>query len=210
MIHRFKNVLGLIAAFFLVQTAIGHNGENHDQGVTLPVTEESEDSKIPLDVGGEFELVDHHGTAVSNSSYLGKHMLVFFGYGSCKNMCSITLTRIGKALSELGEFDDVLVPLVITVDPERDTPQAMKESLPNYHPSLVGLTGNESQLAAAYAGYNQKPKDVGVDWDNEPIISHSSYIYLMDQDGKFATLFPPILNPQSMASIIKKYIDRAS
>ena len=189
--------------------ALGHNGENHDDGVSVQSSEVAAPD-LPLEFGGGFELVNHHGETVTDRSYSGKHMLVFFGYASCKNMCSITLTRIGKALELLGEDITRLSPVVITVDPERDTPEAMREDLSKYHPGLIGHTGNPDQLKTAYDAYGQQPRSAGSDWNNEPIISHSSYIFLMDADGEFVTLFPPILNPQSMADIISKHLGSTS
>ena len=189
--------------------ALGHDGENHDGGISVQATPDSAPD-IPLDFGGEFELVNHHGDTVTDRSYSGKHMLVFFGYASCKNMCSITLTRIGKALELLGDDVNRLSPVVITVDPERDTTESMRDDLAKYHPQLIGHTGNPEQLEAAYDAFNQQPQSAGTDWNNDPIISHSSYIFLMDADGDFVTLFPPILNPQSMADIISKHLGSAS
>lgn len=187
-----------------------HSEETHDSRVTVTPNSESSESSFPLQVGGNFELIDHHGNPVSNNDYQGKHMLVFFGYASCKNMCSISLTRIGKTLELLGDSADKLAPLIITVDPDRDTPEVMKSVLAKYHPNLIGLTGEPNQLSDAYASYKQTPTSAGNDWDDDPIISHSSYIYLMNEAGEFTTLFPPVLNPQSMADIIRKYVDDAA
>ncbi|MEM7195427.1 MAG: SCO family protein [Pseudomonadota bacterium] len=193
--------------------AIGHGTEDHsaDQGVSLeslPSTVGSGSGEsLPIDVGGPFELVDHLGNTVTDRSYLGKHTLVFFGYVNCKNMCSITLARIGKALDQVEKLDKELNPIVITVDPDRDNPTNMGPALEKYNPHLIGLSGTAEQLNVAYQAYNQKPEVIDIDWDGEPIISHSSYIYLLDENGELATFFPPILNPASMAKIINKYIN---
>ena len=205
-----KSVVGILGfTCFTAGVALGHNGENHGQGISVQPTSVTA-PEIPLEFGGGFELVNHHGETVTDRSYAGKHMLVFFGYASCKNMCSITLTRIGKALELIGEDVNRLSPVVITVDPERDTPEAMRNDLAKYHSQLIGHTGNPEQLQAAYDAFSQQPQSAGTDWNNDPIISHSSYIFLMDADGDFVTLFPPILNPQSMADIISKHLGSAS
>ena len=190
--------------------AFAHQGETHNDGVTVPGELPQQSDNLPIDVGGEFELVDHNGAPVNNHSYAGKHMLVFFGYTQCKNMCSLTLTRVGKAMEILGDKVDRLYPVVITVDPDRDTPEVLKSELFKYHPSLIGHTGSQEQLQRAYDNFNQEPESAGTDWNDDPIVSHSSYIFLMDQNGEFVTLFPPILNPQSMADIISKYVDGTS
>jgi protein SCO1/2 len=192
------------------QVANAHNTEFHDTGVNVAADGLPDSNKIPINVGGYFELVNHHGELVTNLSYTGKHMLVFFGYTNCRNMCSLTLARIGKAMEILGDTIEKLHPVIITVDPERDTPETMKTELSKYHSSLIGHTGNPEQLLEVYGNYNQNPESAGVDWNNEPIVLHTSYIFLMDEHGKFVTLFPPILNPQSMADIIGKYVNGAS
>jgi protein SCO1/2 len=125
-------------------------------------------------------------------------------------MCSLTLGRIGKALELLGDDVNRLSPLIITVDPARDTSESLGPALQKYHPSLIGLTGTNIQLQQAYKMYKQKPIAVEDDWQGDPVISHSSYIYLMDPQGNFQTLFPPILNAESMAKIMQKYIGQGA
>ncbi|MCY3768258.1 MAG: SCO family protein [Gammaproteobacteria bacterium] len=204
---------GLLFGAMLLGTSMAwaHGTETHeDPGVAVEPDTASFENPLPLDVRGEFELIDHNGHPVSNRSYSGKYMLVFFGYTSCRNMCPISLDRIGKALGFLGDSVHDLAPLIITVDPQRDTPEVMRTELPKYHPSMIGLTGNAGQLETVYTNFNQSPERAGEDWNNDPIVSHSSYIYLLNGQGELATLFPPILNPQSMADIIRKYMHQVS
>lgn len=205
--------LAVFAAVFFVPLLSAHGGVGRDVSIAVEsagqvgqVNQADAIANFPLQVGGDFELIDHHGKWVTNDTYKGRYMLVFFGYVNCKNMCSISLARIGKALELLGEGVDKLTPLVITVDPERDTPAAMKVALPKFNPNFVGLTGTTEQLQVVYQNYKQQPNEVGKDANNESVISHSSYIYLMDKNGVFATLFPPALNPERMADIIRKHI----
>ncbi|WP_424946056.1 SCO family protein [Candidatus Spongiihabitans sp.] len=204
-----SRVMAVVTAAVLV-AAWSHDDRGVDDGIVVNQSELPGNADFPLKVGGDFELIDHHGKWVTNETYKGRHMLVFFGYVNCKNMCSISLSRIGKALELLGDSVNKLTPLVITVDPERDTPAAMKSALTKFHPNFIGLTGKPQQLQAAYQNYKQRPRLVGNDPNNDPIISHSSYIYLMDRNGEFATLFPPALNPERMADIIRKHIDGAA
>ena len=218
---KWARVLGIFLAVCLLPiSAWSHSehydsGDSGDSGITVePEHIQSNQSQsvttFPLKIiGGNFALIDHHGQQVTNESYPGQHLLVFFGYINCKSMCSISLARIGQALTLLGDSVNQLTPLVITVDPERDTPEAMKAALYKFHPRLIGLTGEPDKLQTAYQNYKQKPTLIGKDSDYGDVISHSSYIYLIDKNGDFATLFPPILNPQSMAKIIRKYIDDA-
>ncbi|MBX2839167.1 MAG: SCO family protein [Gammaproteobacteria bacterium] len=196
-----------------------HGDEDHgSDGVTISSTTNSKNalSVVPsaLDsVGGPFSLVDHNGRNVTQDSFNGKHTLVFFGYVDCQIMCSISLNRIGTALELLQQEDknleDRLVPLVVTVDPESDTPEKMRSALEKYHPLLLGLTGDDSELQQIYTAYNQNPAPLDQTINGENVISHQSYFYLMGPDGSFRTLFPPILSAESMAAVLRKYISES-
>ncbi len=161
-------------------------------------------------IGGPFSLINHKGEAVTEQTYTGKHMLVFFGYSNCQVMCSISLKRIADALTILEADKDKPLSkfnsLVITVDPENDTPQQLKKSLAAYHPALTGLTGTLENLKPVYKAYNQNPAILEFDFNGSPVVEHQSYFYLMGPGGNLQTLFPPILSAESMAGVIKKYL----
>ena len=196
----------------ITQLVLAHStGKSVDTAVEISAEEISQSPLIhnlPVTFGGDFNLVDQHHNPVSPESLRGKYVLVFFGYVNCKNMCSLTLERIAKALDLLGSDLAQLTPLVVTVDPLRDTPETLGPALKKFHPSLLGLSGSADQLRQAYNAYKLKPAVVEDDWQGDPVVSHSSYIYLMDRQGRFATLFPPILDPESMARIMRKYIQQ--
>jgi len=191
------SVLSLV---FLPFAASGHGGENHESpGIDVnSAMAENANSALPINVGGPFSLVDHHGNLVTEKTYQ-----------NCQIMCSISLKRIGDALELLEREGDVLnkmTPLVVTVDPQNDTPAKLKESLEKYHPSLVGLTGTTENLGNMYKAYKQSPSLLEEPMNGKAVVSHNSYFHLMGPDGQFQTLFPPILTATSMASILKKYV----
>lgn len=157
-------------------------------------------------VGGPFDLVDHHGSDVTDEDFHGRHLLVFFGYANCPGICSAALPLMGQAIDELGDEAEKLQPVLITVDPKWDTPVEMKRALAKIHPRLLGLTGTIDQLTKAHAAYQVKFELLGEDWNGDPMYSHGSYIYLMGPDGEFQTLMPPILAPEKMATIIEGYL----
>ncbi len=214
----FFTALLLMALVISPSRVFAHAGETHDdKGIVVNADEQqalaSANNNLPdeiANIGGPFSLTNHLGEAVTDETYRGKHMLVFFGYSNCQIMCSISLKRIGDALALLQ--DDANEPLekfqslVITVDPDNDTPARLKESLAYYHPALTGLTGTLEQLEPVYKAYGQKPSVLDFDLNNNPVVSHASYFYLMGPDGKLQTFFPPILNSESMAALIKKYV----
>lgn len=132
----------------------------------------------------EFELVDQDGRAMRDEDLRGKLQLVFFGFTTCPDVCPTTLAKITAALEDLGADADALRPLLITVDPERDTPAVLKEYLTAFNPRILGLTGTPAQIAAALKGYRvyvSKRELAGGDYT----MDHSTFIYLMDQDGDY-------------------------
>lgn len=158
-------------------------------------------------LGGSFDLIDHFGEPKQLEDYAGKHVMVFFGYANCLAICSAALPLMADVIDLLGDDGKAgLVPLMITVDPENDTPDFMREKLAEYHPALIGMTGSEGQLADVRKKFQVRIEFVGTDIDDNPIYNHGSFIYLLGPDGKVKTLVPPILEPQQMADIMKKYI----
>jgi len=212
-----------LAALLVILTAtpevvFAHAGENHDDAsvsVNVDASDNNSGTSNVLpeslsNIGGPFSLVNHLGESVTEQSYAGKHMLVFFGYSNCQVMCSISLKRIADALTILQADSDATLtkfnPLVITVDPANDTPEQLRSSLSAYHSSLTGLTGTLEQLKPVYKAYGQKPSVLEFGFNGNPVVSHSSYFFLMGPDGKLQTFFPPILSAESMANLIKKYL----
>lgn len=158
-------------------------------------------------VGGPFSLVDHNGRRVTDQDYRGRYMLVFFGFTFCPDICPTALQVASEALEKLGARGDRVTPILITVDPERDTPDQLKSYVSSFHPRLVGLTGTEADTAAAakaYRAYWRKVKDdkssAGYTFD------HTSIIYLMGPDGKFITHFTHATSPDAMAAGIARHL----
>lgn len=101
----------------------------------------------------DFALTDHEGRAVTLRSYRGAPVLLFFGYTHCPDVCPLTLDRLTRALRAAGrDARDVRV-LLVTLDPARDTPAALKTYAARFSPAIVGLTGDSAALAKARAGY---------------------------------------------------------
>ncbi|SIT54915.1 Electron transporter SenC [Mesorhizobium prunaredense] len=137
-------------------------------------------------VGGSFTLTAPDGTTVTDETYRGKWLLVFFGYASCPDICPATLSEIAVAIEELGPDAAKLQPIFITVDPERDTPEVMGKYTGAIDPRIVGLTGSPQQIAAVaqgYGAYSARHKTgAGAE---DYVVDHSTYIYIMDPQGKF-------------------------
>lgn len=141
-------------------------------------------------IKSEFELIDHRGRAVTAADYRGKWQLVFFGFTYCPDVCPTTLSTVAGALDLLGDDANDIVPLFITVDPDRDTPAVMAEYVQAFDPRLVGLTGTAEQIKAAANSYRvyyaKSPQD---DAPDGYLMGHSGFIYLMSPDGTFKSAF---------------------
>jgi protein SCO1 len=135
-------------------------------------------------IGGPFNLIDQNGQPFSDRDLKGKSFLVFFGFTHCPDVCPTTLFEISEVLRKLGPEADHTAALFISVDPERDTPAAMKDYLTNFDPHIRGLTGDDATLdavAKAYRVYYKKVPLEGGDYT----MDHTAIVYLMDKAGRF-------------------------
>jgi protein SCO1/2 len=151
------------------------------------------------EIGGPFSLLDGAGKTVTDQNFRGKFMLVYFGYTHCPDACPTTLSDMGAALDKLPAADRAkVVPLFITVDPERDTPGMMGDYAHAFGPEFVGLTGSKSAITAAEKEYHvyaaRHPLEHG-----DYAMDHSSVIYLMGPGGKFRGLIEDTTKPGDMA-----------
>jgi cytochrome oxidase Cu insertion factor (SCO1/SenC/PrrC family) len=140
-------------------------------------------------LGGPFSLVDSNDRPVTDQSFPGKWMLIYFGYTYCPDVCPTTLQTISNVLDQLGDKAAQIVPLFITVDPERDTPAAVGQYVTLFDPRLIGLTGTTLQVDAAKSAYRVFSRRVNAPTGDGYTVDHSSYIYLEGPDGKVKALF---------------------
>jgi protein SCO1/2 len=113
-------------------------------------------------IGGSFCLIDHDGHNVSDETYRGQYVLIFFGFTNCRVVCPRALTKLSAVLDSLGPLADRIRPIYVTVDPERDTPDAMRSFLQSY-PRFTGLTGSLEQIdrmKKAYRVFAQRVDDL--------------------------------------------------
>ena len=153
-------------------------------------------------IGGTFTLIDAQNRPVTDETYRGRWLLVYFGYTFCPDVCPTALQTIADALDKLGKTGARITPLFITVDPARDTPAVMARYVRQFDSRIVGLTGSEPQIAEvakAYRVYYAKetPKD-----GTAYAMDHSSFIYLMDPEGRLAALFGPQATAAELAAAI--------
>jgi protein SCO1/2 len=135
-------------------------------------------------IGGPFSLTDQNGQPFSDKDLKGKSFLVFFGFTHCPDVCPTTLFEISEVLRNLGAEADHTAALFISVDPERDTPAAMKDYLANFDPHIRGLTGDAAALDAVAKAYRVYYKRVPLE-GGDYTMDHTAIVYLMDKAGRF-------------------------
>lgn len=158
-------------------------------------------------VGGPFALTDHTGKRVTDQDFRGRYMLVFFGFTFCPDVCPSALQVVSAALDKLGSKADRFVPILVSVDPERDTPAQLASYVQSFHPRLVGLTGSPAEVDAvvkAYRVYVRKVPDPKSSAGYS--IDHTSLIYVMGPDGAYRTHFAHTTNVDAMAERLAKLL----
>ncbi len=161
-------------------------------------------------VGGPFDLIDQTGERRSDEDYRGRYMLVYFGYTFCPDVCPTSLLAMSRALQLLsarapGAAEQV-VPLFVTVDPERDTVEALAAYAPSVPPDLVALTGTPEQIATAAKAYRvsyAKAEDAS---SGTYLMDHSSFIYLIGPDGAYRAHFSHLAQPDEIAEGLERHI----
>ena len=144
-----------------------------------------------LDVGGDFSLTDHDNKPFQLSSQRGKAVLIFFGYASCPDACPTTLSKLSAAYRRLGADAAKVQTLYITVDPDRDTPEILKEDLSYFRIGAIGLTGTKAEIDKVVAQYGASYEIVPMPQSEaQYTVAHSTTLYALDAAGRTRILFP--------------------
>ncbi|MEH6738705.1 MAG: SCO family protein [Sulfitobacter sp.] len=185
---------GLLAMLFLS----GGNGD--DQFASCGA------GTVAGDLGGPFTLVNGDGQTVTSEEVITEPTLIYFGYTYCPDVCPLDLDRNASAIEVLEERGKMVTPVFITIDPERDTPEVVRDYADVMHPRMIGLTGSKEQVAGAskaYRTYYQAHPPV----DGEYIVDHSTFSYLVTPEHGFLAFFRRDLTPEQMADKIGCFVD---
>lgn len=155
-----------------------------------------------LSLGGPFSLTDQTGRAVTERDYAGRWMLVYFGYSFCPDVCPTELGTVAAAIDALGARAEQVVPVFISVDPQRDTPEQLADYVSRFHPRMQGLTGTPEQVAEVARRYRVYYNAVRRPDLTDYLMDHSSFLYLVGPDGRVRTLFRPEMKPEDIAATI--------
>ena len=156
-------------------------------------------------IGGPISLTDHTGNAVSEADFKGQDSLIYFGFTYCPDVCPMTLMTTGAALEKLPETANKPRTILISVDPERDTPEQMALYIDSngFPEDMVGLTGTPAQIKAAADAFKTSYKRIDLpDSAAGYTMDHLSILYLMDEDWKLKTFFTSEATPDDIAECI--------
>jgi protein SCO1/2 len=146
--------------------------------------------------GGDFTLTNTDAKPFSLHQIRGKFVILYFGYTFCPDVCPLGLSNITKAIASLESDRDQFVPIFVSVDPARDTPEILKLYASNFDPAFVMLTGAEKAIDEVKDQYHVYAKSVA--HGNAYLVDHSTYVYLLDRDGKFVKHIPHDMEPNEM------------
>jgi cytochrome oxidase Cu insertion factor (SCO1/SenC/PrrC family) len=157
-------------------------------------------------VGGPFTLSDANGERRSLSDFRGKLVLLYFGFAYCPDVCPTDLMAMGNLVRSLGPDGEHVQPVFVTLDPERDKPEVLRAYVASFHPRFVALTGTEEEIRRVASSYKVYFEKVRVPGSSGYVIDHAAYVFLLDREGRFATLFPPGTPTERMAVMVREQL----
>jgi protein SCO1 len=157
------------------------------------------------EIDGSFAMIGQDGRTVTNADLAGRPYLVFFGYTHCPDFCPTALFDISAVFKELGP-DKKVSALFVTVDPDRDTPDVLKNYLENFDSRIIGLTGDNTKIEAFAKAFRVYAKKVPGEKTGDYIVDHTGVVYLMDKRGKFVSAFNLQRPPQQAARDLEAYL----
>jgi protein SCO1/2 len=166
------------------------------------------ETAAPPSIGGAFSLVDQTGKTVTDADFRGKMMLIYFGYTYCPDVCPTTLGTVTQAIEQLSPAEQArVVPIFVTVDPERDTVDQIAQYVDAFSPALVGLTGTPEQLAPVLKEFRVYAHKADAK-DGNYTVDHSSILYLMGKDGKYLSHFSGEVSAKDLLAALHQQLNR--
>ncbi len=183
--------------------------------MAIPLLQKDKTNMVPTDtetpilnvagVGGAFEMLDHNGNIITDKNLIGKYTILFFGFTYCPAICPTELQKITSAYATLPQdIKDKLQLYFVSIDPERDTQDIMKNYVALFDPEWVGLRGNDAQTNAMKKAY--KVYAAKVPQGDTYTMDHSSFIYVMAPDGTLKYMFRGSDNATKIAATLKDVV----
>ncbi len=155
-------------------------------------------------IGGPFTLTDPWGTRRSLGEFRGKAVLLYFGFAQCPDVCPTDLAAIAGTLRLLGPRADALQPIFVTLDPQRDTPEVLREYASAFDPRLLALRGSEEETRRVALSYKVFYEKVQPAPGEGYLIDHMAFTFLLDREGRYVAFFPPGTKPERMAVMVRE------
>lgn len=199
-----------VTALGLTSAACGGRPETReaftiDQGGE--VAEQGPVELTDLEIGGDFTLTDDWNGTFQLADHQGEVFLLFFGYTTCPDFCPLTFSRLTRAYDLLGEQAENVTTLLVSVDPERDDPERLAEYLGFFDVRSTGLTGTKEEIDAVVADYAAYYEEVESESAAGTLFNHSTYLYLIDGEGRVRYLFGHGETPERIASGVRLLLD---
>jgi protein SCO1/2 len=170
-------------------------------------------SQSPLagaDIGGPFSLVDQDSKPVTEASFDGRYRLIYFGYTFCPDVCPTDVQKMMQGYRKFADEDPAraerVQPIFVTVDPERDTPGAVKQFVEAFDPKLVGLTGTRAQIDAMLRSYRIYARAQRAEGQENYLVDHSVIMYLMGPGGEPISFLAADAGPEDVAAELDRYV----
>jgi protein SCO1/2 len=187
-------VIGWLAAIVLIDDR-AHSGTARAPGAA--------------DIRADFALIDQTGAPVTDEDLRGRWLLVFFGFTSCPDVCPTTMAEVAAARELLGADAAKVRPVLITVDPERDTPEALGDYVAAFDADALGLTGSPEAVAAAarsFRAYFRKAADPSA--PDGYSMDHTTYLYLIGPDGTYVDFYRYGIGADALAADLTKRLEK--
>lgn len=161
-------------------------------------------------IGGPFSLLDQDGRLRTEADFRGQFVLLYFGYTYCPDLCPTTLLKIAAAIDQLAAeapaAAERVVPVLITVDPQRDTPEVLRAYSAHLHPRLVALTGSAEALAAVGRAYGVFAAPVLTGDSAAYLTDHTSFVYLLGPDGAYLQHFEADVTVEGLLAALRRHL----
>lgn len=188
----------IVAAAFAASLAVGLLG-------LLWAFDGIRGATAPASIGGPFRLTDQSGASVTEKDLQGRPTLMFFGFTHCPDVCPTSLFEMSELLRAMGKDAGRVNVFFVSVDPERDTPDVMKNYLQSFDPHLKALTGDPDAVKQMTTAYRVYSKKVPLK-DGDYTMDHTALVYLMDKQGRFIAPFNIKRTPEEAAADLKRFL----